>query len=385
MSRCLALLVASVLIVQAAPADPPAPWWPAEVEKALAKAKDNRAELEKALAAVPAEQRKGLAFLVAHMPDADLRSLKADFLLANTDLAYRARAEVPWGKDIPEDIFLNDVLPYANVDEKRDAWRKEFYDLCMPLVKECKTPAEAAQKLNGEVFKKLNVKYSTQRRAANQSPKESISQGLASCTGLSIVLSDACRSVCVPARLVGTPLWANKRGNHTWVEIWDKDWHFTGACEPDPAGLDRGWFVGDAAQALKDVPEHAIYATSFRKTEVHFPLVWARNNKDVPGENVTDRYAKKDALKADAARVLVRVIGADKMRVAVPVVVIAGDDPTAKFEGTSRGETADTNDLLTFDLKPEREYVVKAGGVEKAIKTPAGGKQLVVEVVIPGK
>ena len=267
-------------------------WWPAEVERALAKAAGNRPELEKALAAVPQNQRTGMAFLIANMPDSDLRALKADFLLTNTALAYQARDEVPWGKDIPEELFLNDVLPYANVDEKRDAWRTEFHDLCMPIAKTCKTPSEAVRKLNAELFKKVNLRYSTERKAPNQSPKESIEQGKASCTGLSIVLSDACRAVSIPARLVGTPLWSDKRGNHTWVEIWDREWHFTGACEPDPAGLDRGWFVGAAAQAQKDSFEHAIYAASFKRTTVHFPLVWAMNRKDVPAENVTDRYAK---------------------------------------------------------------------------------------------
>ena len=297
-----ALLFALCITPQLPAAEPN--WWPAEVEAALKRAKDNRKELEKALTDVPKEQRKGMAFLVEHMPDSDLTSLKADFLLTNVDLAYKARKEVPWGKEVPEELFLNDVLPYANVDESRDAWRKEFYDLCMPLVKECKTPAEAAQKLNRELFKKLKLGYSTQRRAPNQSPKESIEQGKASCTGLSIVLSDACRAVCIPARLVGTPLWADKRGNHTWVEIWDKGWHFTGACEADPQGLDRGWFVGAAAQAKKDVPEHAIYAASFKKTEQHFPLVWAPRYRGVPAENVTDRYARKaepDA-KAEVAK-----------------------------------------------------------------------------------
>jgi hypothetical protein len=300
----VALLVAVCLVSPAAvAAQPPAKWWTEDVDRALAQAKDNRAELEKALTAVPEGQRKGMAFLVANMPETDLTSLTAEFLLTNTNLAYKARAAVPWGKDIPEAIFLNDVLPYANVDEKRDAWRKEFYDLCMPMVKDCKTPSEAAEKLNRELFAKLKLGYSTQRKAPNQSPKESIEQGKASCTGLSIVLSDACRAVGVPARLVGTPLWANKRGNHTWVEIWDKDWHFTGACEQDPKGLDRGWFVGDAAQAKKDVPEHAIYAASFKKTDTHFPLVWALKNKTVPAENVTDRYAKAAAPSAtDPAR-----------------------------------------------------------------------------------
>ena len=211
------LLLAFPWIALAEPTNPK--WWSAEVEQALAKSKDNRPELEKALAAVPDDQRKGLAFLIANMPDADLLSLKADFLLTNTELAYKARSEVPWGKAIPEEVFLNDVLPYANVDEKRDAWRKEFYELCLPMVKSCKSPTEATQKLNAELFKELKLQYSTQRKAPNQSPKESIKQGKASCTGLSIVLSDACRAVCIPARLVGTPLWANKSGNHTWVEI----------------------------------------------------------------------------------------------------------------------------------------------------------------------
>lgn len=296
------ILFAAVLLIPcpiAATAEPTSgKWWSAEVEQALARATDNRPELEKALVAVPRNQRKGMAFLIANMPNSDLVSLKADFLLVNTELAYQARNAVAWGKDIPEELFLNDVLPYANLDEKRDAWRKEFYDLCLPIAKSCKTPAEAAQRINSEIFKKVNVQYSTQRQAPNQSPKESIEQGKASCTGLSIVLSDACRAVCIPARLVGTPLWANKRGNHTWVEIWDKDWHFTGACEQDPSGLDRGWFVGDAAQAKKDSFEHAIYAASFQRTKVHFPLVWAPHKQDVSAENVTDRYAKQANPKA---------------------------------------------------------------------------------------
>jgi hypothetical protein len=67
-------------------------WWAAEVERALARAGANRAELVKALRAVPAGQRKGLAFLrIGNMPEGDLRSLSADFLLEDVGLAYKAR------------------------------------------------------------------------------------------------------------------------------------------------------------------------------------------------------------------------------------------------------------------------------------------------------
>ncbi len=352
------------------------------VEKQLAKAKDNRKELEKALDGVPAEQRKGMEFLVANMPDSDLTTLKAEFLKSNCALAYKAKKDLPWGMAIPEAIFFNSVLPYANVDEKRDEWRKEFIDLCLPLVKDCKTPTEATMKLNAELFKIVKVKYSPQKRTPNLSPKEAIEQGNASCTGLSIVLSDACRAVGIPTRLVGTPNWSDKRGNHTWIEIWDGDWHFTGACEPDPNGLDRGWFVGDAAKAQKDVAEHAIYAVSFGKTGLHYPLVWAKGDKSVHGENVTERYAKKDVKKPDTVRVSIRIVDGTKKRVAASVGVSAVGDSKGKLEGKSRGETADLNDFLNFDLAPTTKYVVTVGGVEKAIETGKAGESQIVEVVV---
>jgi hypothetical protein len=288
------LLVGALAASQALWADDKPAWWADDVEQALKKAGANRDELVAALAKTPEGQRKGMAFLVANMPDRDLQSLHADFLLENVNLAYKARKEIAWGSKIPEDVFLDNVLPYANVDESRDPWRKDLYELCMPIIKDCNTPTEAAMKLNATVYEKLKVRYSTQRKKANQSPKESIDQGLASCTGLSIILSDACRSVAVPTRIAGTPLWSNNSGNHTWVEIWDEGWHFTGACEPDPSGLDRGWFVKNASEAKKDLPEHAIYASSFRRTDLAFPLVWAPGRKDVFAENVTDRYVKEE-------------------------------------------------------------------------------------------
>lgn len=389
MKLAVALLVPILLAADLATAPPPRPSpgaSPRAVAEALGRAGQNRPELEKALRDAPPDQRPGMAFLVANMPDADLTTLKADFLLENLALAYRARAEVPWGRDIPDDVFFNNVLPYANVNESRDPWRKELFELCLPIVKECKTPAQAARKLNSTVFEKLQVKYSTERKKADQSPKESIATGKASCTGLSIILSDACRSVCVPTRVVGTPLWANKRGNHTWVEIWDQDWHFTGACEPDPLGLDRGWFVGDAAQAQKDVPEHAIYAASFKKTDLPFPLIWAPNRKDVSAENVTDRYTAKAAPATDKVRVAVRVWQPGKtMRLAAPVTVADAADPKAVFKGESRGETADRNDILTFDLVPGREYTVKVGSPVRLEKTFTAvvGENPVLELELP--
>jgi hypothetical protein len=291
--RFVSLAVAAVLGISVLSFADDAPWWRRDVEAALVQAKDNRGELVEALRKVPGSQRVGLAFLIVNMPESDLTTLKAKYLLDNLDLAYAVRAKMPWGKQVPEELFLNDVLPYASVAETREPWRKEMMDRCLPIVKDAKNLTEAAQALNANVFTKVKVRYSTLRGRPDQSPSESMKSGIASCTGLSILLADACRSVGVPARLVGIPKWANKPGNHTWVEIWDGDWHFTGACEHDPKGLDRAWFVGDAALAKKDSIESAIYAASFKKTATHFPLVWDDANRNVSAINVTERYAKK--------------------------------------------------------------------------------------------
>ena len=354
-----------------------------EATQALTRAGDNRRELERALAETSGDERRGMEFLIANMPDSDLQSLSAEFLLENSNLAWKARRELPWGKQIPEAIFFNNVLPYANVDEKRDPWRKDLMELCLPIAKECQTPSEAAQRLNSEVFPKLKLGYSTQRKAPNQSPKESIEQGKASCTGLSIVLSDACRAVCIPARLVGTPLWANKRGNHTWVEIWDGDWHFTGACEPDKNGLNRGWFIGDAAQARKDSFEHAIYAASFARTKQHFPLVWAMRNKNVPAENVTDRYARPADADKSTVLLLVRVLDGERQRVVKGVRVISQAEGNGEQSGESRGETADLNDILKFEVQPGADYVVKVGDFERKVRVVTDTGELIVEIVVP--
>ncbi len=328
-----------------------------EIQARLELAGDNRPELTKAIADVSADHQDALEFLLLNMPEYDLKNLSADFLLTNIRLAYRARAIASW--KIPDDIFFNDVLPYANIDEPRDPWRQQLFDLCQPMVKDCRSPGEAAQKLNSTIFKELAVKYSTARKRANQSPRESIEQGLASCTGLSIVLADACRSVGVPARLAGIPSWKNKQGNHTWVEVWDDGWHFTGAAEPNPEGLNHAWFQGDAALADPDSEMHSIYATSFRKTETVFPMVWSPE-KRVFAENVTTRYipAKVHPDK-NVVNVLVRVWNADKTAREVVAVEVMDSKAKRMASGQSKAGTADLNDMLTFELEPNSTYTLR--------------------------
>ena len=328
------------------------------LENALAVAGDNRPQIELALQKSPMAYRAGMNFLVANMPAIDLQTLSAQFLLDHVAQSYAAFHTAPWKAQIPQEIFLNDILPYASLNEKRENASALLIDKVRPIVAGARTPGEAALRLNKQLFGAIGVKYSTARQRPDQCVSMSLNSGLASCSGLSILLVNACRAAGVPARVVGTPLWSNGRGNHTWVEIYDAgDWHYLGAAEPDDQGLDHGWFEGDAAAAKND-GLHAIYATSWRRDGVNFPLVWDDKLDWVSAQNVTARYARDSTLQPSLTRLQIRVVGADNKRVAAKITLTDKADETRKFEGTTTDESGDLNNFLTFEAPRAATYAL---------------------------
>lgn len=339
------------------------------IDRTIATAGDNAKELKKALKEVPHNEREGMAFLISYMPERDARSLSAAFLLENVQYAYKARAEFPWAKEVPDSVFLNDVVAYANLNENRESWRKDFYERFKKYVAPCKTMREAIDSVNKNVRDELLVDYNTKREKPDQAPYESMRQHMASCSGLSILLTDAFRAVGIPSRVAGTPAWHDDRGNHNWNEVWiDGQWRFTEYYPSDD--LDQSWFLTDAGKAIKEDVRKAIYAASFKPTGCYFPLVWDENIRYVHAENVTDRYtslyrAQLSAMPADGSHVALRVMvfkdkdhaEASGDRVATNLDVFKGDKQL--YGGRSTGATQDMNDVLTFNVEKNQQYVVK--------------------------
>lgn len=339
------------------------------IDRTIATAGDNAKELKKALKEVPRNEREGMAFLISYMPERDAKSLSADFLLENVQYAYKARAEFPWAKEVPDSVFLNDVVAYANLNENRESWRKDFYERFKKYVAPCKTMREAIDSVNKNVRDELLVDYNTKREKPDQAPYESMRQHMASCSGLSILLTDAFRAVGIPSRVAGTPAWHDDRGNHNWNEVWiDGQWRFTEYYPSDD--LDQSWFLTDAGKAIKEDVRKAIYAASFKPTGSYFPLVWDEDIRYVHAENVTDRYtslyrAQLSAMPADGSHVALRVMvfkdkdhaEASGDRVATNLDVFKGEKQL--YGGRSTGATQDMNDVLTFNVEKNQQYVVK--------------------------
>jgi poly(3-hydroxybutyrate) depolymerase len=336
---------------------------------ALKAAGANRTQLEQAVERAPDAQRDSMRWLIEHMPSVDLSRATSEFLLANTAQAYEAWQSAPWHDRVDEALFRDAILPFACIDEPRDEWRTLLREKCLPMVKGITSPALAAAKINRELFPLVGVKYSTKRKRADQSPAESIESGLASCTGLSILLIDACRSVGIPARFVGIPMWNDGSGNHSWVEVWDGGWHFTGAAEATGDELDKGWFTERAASARRDEPMHAIYAVTWNDSPTLFPTAWREPGEPDDGSvraiNVTDRYTGTGAKVPDGmAPVRVRVLSSAG-RVARHVRIV--DDAGALlFQGMTRDDGFDSNDHLTALLPIGAAVLVTTDGAAPA-------------------
>ncbi|KAL6757256.1 hypothetical protein V8C86DRAFT_2629536 [Haematococcus lacustris] len=294
------------------------------------------------------ERSEALRFLNSYMPQADKGRVSAEILTQHTDLALAARHSSPWALSVPWALFLNNVLPYASLDEPRDEWRQLFVDRLAPLVAGATSSTQAAQILNAKIWDLWGIRFKADQTPDIMSPAQVIAAGYASCTGLSIFLVAACRAVGIPARVAGTPEWAatlpswgpdvhlvGGRGsaaarkllvgaragaggqegppqlaalgtdvghdfnNHNWVEVWDDDaWSFMGAAEYNPQGLNRTWFFPNPAkQQIPWDKYHAIYAASFAPTPgyVTYPLVWSPGWLQ-PGWDVTQAYLDAQVL-----------------------------------------------------------------------------------------
>jgi hypothetical protein len=339
-----------------------------DLDIAFQSAEDNKKELEAALKAVPDSQKEAMAFLIANMPQRDLGNLSAQFLKDNVGYAYKAREAFSWAKAVPDSVFFNEVLPYASLNERRDNWRKDFFNRFYPYVKDAKSMKAAIDSVNKNIAAEVDVEYNTKREKPDQSPYESMEQNMASCSGLSILLTDAFRAVGIPSRIAGTASWHDDRGNHSWNEVWvDGEWYFT---EYYPSGLNKSWFLNDAGKADKNDPKYAVWATSFKKTGNPFPLVWDMSIKYVPAVNVTDRYVQlyREQQKAKVASgelvelevIMLKndkcsLVGDDRM--AVNVDVFKGEEQIGG--GRTSGPTQDMNDFLTLYVDKNATYTFR--------------------------
>jgi hypothetical protein len=236
-------------------------------------------------------------------------------------LALDAKELYEWTDALPKDMFQEYVLNYANFNEGRTNWRPLLVDALnftnsdlwknrqhRPL-----NVSSIVTWVNQVLWTRLGrngkpIFFKSSQTPLIYDPMSIIAFGYASCTGTSILFSNALRAVGIASRVAGTPAWYGNasQGNHNWVEVYvpeERAWKFL---EPSPAlptvdSLDRNpcerWFCDSSRY-----PASKVFAARLTKgpgcgpgedcdQTTHFPLAWELSCKDVPGVDRTKYYA----------------------------------------------------------------------------------------------
>ena len=230
------------------------------------------------------QEKEAMKFLYAYMSLADITDYPDTFFLRDVRLSFKAKQEMPWGKEISEELFRHFVLPQRVNNETLDNSREVFYGELKDRVKNLSL-YEAILEVNHWCHEKVVYTPSDSRTS---SPLASVRTAYGRCGEESTFLVAALRSVGIPARQVYTPRWAHTDDNHAWVEAWaNGKWYFLGACEPEPV-LNVAWFTAPAKRGM--LMHTNVFGLYTGKEEI---MTVTPNFTEI---NVIDNYAPVDRI-----------------------------------------------------------------------------------------
>lgn len=247
------------------------------------------------------EEKQALEFIYAYMPLSDLADYQPEFFLKNVQYSLKARAEMPWGKTIPEEEFLHFVLPLRVNNENLDNFREVMYNEITQRVKGMDMK-QAALEINHWCHEKVNYRGTDSRTSA---PLSTVKKTFGRCGEESTFTVTAMRTAGIPARQVYTPRWAHSDDNHAWVEVWiDGKWQYLGACEPD-VDLNMGWFSEPSRRTMlvhtraygRYMGSEDVVIAEDRFSELNLTSNYAATKK------ITILVKKEDGTPADSAKV----------------------------------------------------------------------------------
>ena len=218
-----------------------------ELELALHYAGANRVELEKVLRHYEGDSLKHRAavFLIENMPYhfgydlnnqqiADCRTLTADYLIENIELAFQVREKV-WNRDIPFADFCRYVLPYRCLYEMPSGMRRQLMETYLPRLDSLQPEsiAEAARIIHAQ-FHLTFLEGAAPKHYP--SVEEIYRTRTGKCDGMLLLSTHILRAVGIPATIDYTQ-WSHRDGSHYWGNVLNNDGEFLPyAPENEPPG-----------------------------------------------------------------------------------------------------------------------------------------------------
>ncbi len=234
-------------------------------------------------------------------------------VLAALPVQVSATDLLPWERTpIPAPVAQYALLPDWVFCESPCEWRETLSPIFRPLVRDCATAREAVLKIAANMTAVTGVYYSMERRKPNMNALEALCEKKVSCTGQSILLVCALRSVGIPARVVWIMSWNHVPGNHTWTEAWvDGAWRMIEFNEKE---FNTPWVMEGIGMLDTAIAQQRIYAVACGTPATSLPIQ-TPVSAALPAEDVSERYLflarqwyAANGLNPDSQRIMVDLI-----------------------------------------------------------------------------
>jgi hypothetical protein len=197
----------------------------------------------------------------------DVKYITAEYLINNIELSFKVWDEQPWGKNVPFDVFCEEILPYRVANEPLENWRERILESFSKQYRSFKenpetTAVEACIEINNQLPR---IKLMGRMPDMNYSMIMTTTRGM--CTEMSALAVFSMRALGIPVAQESTPKWPGKNVGHTWHSVYDS------------AGR-RFSFMG--AEAVPGVPH---VGSRISKSKVYRQTYAIQNNIDI---DITD-------------------------------------------------------------------------------------------------
>lgn len=149
----------------------------------------------------------------------DLQTVDAQTFYENVFYAVKARRELPWARQVPDEDFLQQVLSPRGTGEPLQRWRRHFYAALVPEVqhlgaRDIDRAIAVATNAYGDYFQ-----YEGDTTWEDFGLLTSLAVHEGRCEDCSNVLNTMLRTLGIPACQAYTPWWGHCDGNHAWTWI----------------------------------------------------------------------------------------------------------------------------------------------------------------------
>ncbi|MDR2774343.1 MAG: transglutaminase-like domain-containing protein [Tannerella sp.] len=187
----------------------------------------------------------------------DVKYITAGYLIENIELAFRVWEEQPWGRDVPFDIFCEEILPYRIANEPLENWRAKVLAIYAKLNSSLKaqpgiTSVEACARVNSQLPR---LSLSTDVPDMNYSMIMTATRGM--CNEMAILAIFTMRALGIPVTKDYILKWPGKDVGHSWNSVYDGHGNHTAfmGTESNPGEADIGHIL----------PKSKIYRQTFAK------------------------------------------------------------------------------------------------------------------------